>query len=95
MARTVTCNGKSDVSALAGKPIRLRSLFRNAKLYALQSEAELQAELDLTRRAGAGHAAESSCVDPGAGSAECRVVERVEELRPELNLAVFAPGPPF
>lgn len=35
-AKTVTWNGKSDVSALAGTPVRLKFSLRNAKLYAFQ-----------------------------------------------------------
>ncbi len=34
--RTVTWNGNSDVSALAGKPIRMHVRMRNARLYAFQ-----------------------------------------------------------
>ena len=34
----VTWKGKSDVSALAGKPVRLRFEMRSAKLYAFQFE---------------------------------------------------------
>jgi hypothetical protein len=35
-AQPVSWNGNSDVSALAGKPIKLRFYFKNAKLYSLQ-----------------------------------------------------------
>jgi len=34
--QVVSWNGQSDVSALAGKPVRLRIHFKNAKLYAFQ-----------------------------------------------------------
>jgi len=34
--RVVTWGGKSDVSELAGKPIRLRFYLRNCDLYAFQ-----------------------------------------------------------
>jgi len=36
IARTVTWHGKDDVSRLAGKPVRLRFVMRDAKLYAFQ-----------------------------------------------------------
>jgi hypothetical protein len=35
-ARTVAWRGKGDVSALAGKPVRLRFAMRDAKLHAFQ-----------------------------------------------------------
>ena len=35
-AQVVSWNGNSDVSALAGKPIKLRFYFKNAKLYSFQ-----------------------------------------------------------
>ena len=34
--RTVTWNGDADVSALAGKPVRMHVRMRNAKLYAFE-----------------------------------------------------------
>ena len=34
--RTVSWNGNSDVSSLAGRPIRMHFRLRNAKLYAFQ-----------------------------------------------------------
>jgi len=40
VAHTVTWKGKSDVSKLAGKPIRLRFEMRSTKLYAFQFQAE-------------------------------------------------------
>ena len=36
LARTVTWNGSEDVSALAGTPVRLRFLLRDADLYSLR-----------------------------------------------------------
>ncbi|MBN2295267.1 MAG: hypothetical protein JXM70_22745 [Pirellulales bacterium] len=38
VAHVVTWDGKSDISALAGKPVRLRFEMRSAKLYAFQFE---------------------------------------------------------
>ena len=38
LARAVTWNGSEDVSALAGKPVRLRFLLRDADLYSLRFE---------------------------------------------------------
>ena len=37
--RTVTWAGKSDLSALAGKPVRLRFVFKEADLYSLEFQA--------------------------------------------------------
>ena len=34
--QTVSWNGNPDVSALAGKPIKLRFYFKNAKLFSFQ-----------------------------------------------------------
>lgn len=39
LAQTVTWGGKSDLSALAGKPVRLHFMMRAAKLFAFQFEA--------------------------------------------------------
>jgi hypothetical protein len=36
IAKTVTWNGRSEVSSLAGKPVQLRFFMRDAKLYAFQ-----------------------------------------------------------
>ena len=36
IAHAVTWNGKGDVSALQGKPVRLRFLTRGARLYSFQ-----------------------------------------------------------
>jgi hypothetical protein len=36
LAHVVSWNGRSDVSALAGKTIKLRFYFKNAKLYSFQ-----------------------------------------------------------
>jgi len=36
IARTVTWAGRSDVSALAGRPVRLRFALKDADLYAIQ-----------------------------------------------------------
>ena len=36
VAKTITWRGNQDVSKLAGKPVRLHILMRNAKLYAFQ-----------------------------------------------------------
>lgn len=36
IAKTVTWNGQSDVSSLAGEPVQVRFMMRDAKLYAFQ-----------------------------------------------------------
>jgi hypothetical protein len=38
IARTVTCGGSSDLHALAGQPIRLRFVMRDADVYSLRFE---------------------------------------------------------
>ena len=40
VAKTVTWKGSSDVSALAGKPVRLRFAMRAMKLFAFQFAGE-------------------------------------------------------
>jgi hypothetical protein len=38
IAKAVTWRGKDDVTALAGKPVQVRFVMRDAKLYAFQFE---------------------------------------------------------
>jgi hypothetical protein len=54
------------------------------------SEHQLQSELDLPRRIRGANGSESRAGGLGVRNAEIRVIEDVKELRPELQLGLFA-----